>query len=511
MWCKIQAAAVLLLLSPPSTQGFIQTSKSPNSLSLARGIISSPTSTQPAVTEETAVGRRIGGLLALQATRKNKNEISTRHNQENFQDLVSKATKIAGASLLALSLSFSSLTSNIPTASATTSSEGTNIALCLFQRCQLPLLKCITNPKCLANVICINTCNNRPDEIGCQIQCGDIFENSVVGEFNKCALSEKSCVPQKADDGSYPVPSDDILVKKFDTKLWNGKWYITAGQNKLFDIFPCQVHFFEETAPGTFFGKLNWRIVEPDGEFFTRDALQRFVQDPKQPAHLVNHDNEYLHYEDDWYIIDYAEDNNPEGVPPFAFVYYRGANDAWIGYGGVVVYTRESQLPTELLPRLREAATKIGYDFDKDFTVTDNTCKVMDGKETLLLREQFAGKVALQTEEQLAAAAVRARSNAANSVQAQKIFFEREEEAALKAYANLNAKTREFEDDIVGGVVGLEKELVKDVIGLEKEIVKDVVGLEKEIVKDVTGLEKEIVKDVVGVEKEIIGKFEKKR
>jgi len=332
-----------------------------------------------------------------------------------------------------------------------------------------------------------------------------------VGEFNKCALSEKSCVPQKADDGSYPVPSDDILVKKFDTKLWNGKWYITAGQNKLFDIFPCQVHFFEETAPGTFFGKLNWRIVEPDGEFFTRDALQRFVQDPKQPAHLVNHDNEYLHYEDDWYIIDYAEDNNPEGVPPFAFVYYRGANDAWIGYGGVVVYTRESQLPTELLPRLREAATKIGYDFDKDFTVTDNTCKVMDGKETLLLREQFAGKVALQTEEQLAAAAVRARSNAANSVQAQKIFFEREEEAALKAYANLNAKTREFEDDIVGGVVGLEKELVKDVIGLEKEIVKDVVGLEKEIVKDVTGLEKEIVKDVVGVEKEIIGKFEKKR
>eukprot|EP00804_Cyclotella_cryptica_P029013 CCRYP_005215-RA/>CCRYP_005215-RA protein AED:0.30 eAED:0.30 QI:0/-1/0/1/-1/1/1/0/268 len=161
----------------------------------------------------------------------------------------------------------------------------------------------------------------------------------------------------KPDDGSYPVPPKEVLVQSFDTKLWNGRWYITAGQNKLFDTFPCQVHFFTETAPGKFFGKLNWRIEEPDGEFFTRDALQRFVQDPANPAHLINHDNEYLHYKDDWYIVDYAADDNKEGVPPFAFVYYRGENDAWVGYGGAVIYTRDSKLPESLLP-LREAAKK---------------------------------------------------------------------------------------------------------------------------------------------------------
>lgn len=105
-----------------------------------------------------------------------------------------------------------------------------------------------------------------------------------------------TCVPQKPDDGSYPVPPKEKLVQNFDTKLWNGRWYITAGQNKLFDTFPCQVHFFTETSPGKFYGKLNWRIEEPDGEFFTRDALQEFYQDPKNPAHLINHDNEYLHY-----------------------------------------------------------------------------------------------------------------------------------------------------------------------------------------------------------------------
>jgi len=59
-----------------------------------------------------------------------------------------------------------------------------------------------------------------------------------------------SCVPQQPDDGRYPVPTPDQVVPKFDTKFFNGKLYISAGQNPLFDIFDCQVHFFTETEPG---------------------------------------------------------------------------------------------------------------------------------------------------------------------------------------------------------------------------------------------------------------------
>lgn len=103
-----------------------------------------------------------------------------------------------------------------------------------------------------------------------------------------------------------------------------------------------QVHFFT-VQNSKLYGKLNWRIVEPDGEFFTRcvtsrtdgshtacntqdkrrrgwvgrvlsprshpqhfaygwmagcrNTVQRFVQDPEKPAILYNHDNEYLHYQ----------------------------------------------------------------------------------------------------------------------------------------------------------------------------------------------------------------------
>ena len=272
----------------------------------------------------------------------------------------------------------------------------------------------------------------------------------MVGEFNKCAVSDMSCVPQQQDDGSYPVPKNDQVVSQFDTKLWNGRWYITAGQNKLFDTFPCQVHFFTETEPGKFFGKLNWRVEEPDGEFFTRDALQSFYQDPNQPSHLINHDNEYLHYQDDWWIIDYEYDNNPSKTPPFAFVYYRGSNDAWDGYGGVVVYTRDAKLPTSLLPRLRTAAQKVGFDFDKDFVVTDNSCPAeLSAEEKTILREKFAGKVALQTEKQLQAQATLLRGNAVNSVKAQKLFFEQGAESAQKAFTQLEDNLVEFEKEVV--------------------------------------------------------------
>jgi len=347
------------------------------------------------------------------------------------------------STVVALGISMATLSSPVPALA----SDSASIVSCLFSKCQLPLAKCIANPKCLANVVCINTCNGRDDEIECQIKCGDLFENEVVGEFNKCVVSDMGCVPQKPDEGLYPIPDRANVVEKFDTKLWNGRWYISAGQNKLFDIFPCQVHFFTETSPGTFYGKLNWRVEEPDGEFFTRDAIQQFVQDKENPAHLINHDNEYLHYKDDWYIVDYEYDDNKDGVPPFAFVYYRGSNDAWDGYGGVFVYTRDAQLPESLIPRLRTAASKVGFDFDKDFTVTDNTCPAIAGGDALVLREKFAGKILLNTEESVRAQAIRLRGNALNSVKAQKVFFSNEGEAAQKAFDNLSDSLQQFEKE----------------------------------------------------------------
>jgi violaxanthin de-epoxidase len=342
----------------------------------------------------------------------------------------------------ALSVAAWAQPATVPTAQA--SSDPGAIVGCLVSKCQVPFAKCITNPMCLANVICINSCANKDDEAGCQVKCGDIFDNGIIGEFNKCAVSDMSCVPQKGDEGLYPEPKHEQMVSSFDTKFFNEKLFITAGLNPLFDTFPCQVHFFTETSPGTFYGNLNWDIVEPDGELFTRDAVQQFIQDKNEPGHLVNHDNEYLHYKDDWYIIDYEYEGNSKGLPPFAFVFYRGSNDAWDGYGGAVVYTSAAKLPKEIIPRLEAAAKKVGHDWS-EFTVTDNSCNKLNDSEKLELREKFLGDRVLQTEKQLQAQATKVRGNAANNIKAQKLFYNNQGAEAEKAFQDLKDQTKEFE------------------------------------------------------------------
>uniref|UniRef100_M1BVW2 Violaxanthin de-epoxidase n=1 Tax=Solanum tuberosum TaxID=4113 RepID=M1BVW2_SOLTU len=95
---------------------------------------------------------------------------------------------------------------------------------------RIELAKCIANPACTANVACLQTCNNRPDETECQIKCGDLFENTVVGEFNECAVSRKKCVPRKSDVGDFPVPDPSVPVQKFDMNDFSGKWYILSSK-----------------------------------------------------------------------------------------------------------------------------------------------------------------------------------------------------------------------------------------------------------------------------------------
>lgn len=254
----------------------------------------------------------------------------------------------------------------VPSAGAT---DALKTCTCLLKECRIELAKCIANPSCAANVACLNTCNNRPDETECQIKCGDLFENSVVDEFNDCAVSRKKCVPKKSDVGEFPVPDPSALVKNFNIADFTGKWYISSGLNPTFDAFDCQLHEFHVEGD-RLVANLAWRIRTPDTGFFTRGAVQRFAQDPSQPAILYNHDNEYLHYQDDWYILSSKIENKEDD---YIFVYYRGRNDAWDGYGGAVVYTRSKQLPETIVPELERAAKSVGRDFST-FIRTDNTC-----------------------------------------------------------------------------------------------------------------------------------------
>mmetsp|Transcript_135559 Transcript_135559/g.343007 ORF Transcript_135559/g.343007 Transcript_135559/m.343007 type:complete len:377 (+) Transcript_135559:1721-2851(+) len=352
------------------------------------------------------------------------------------------------------------------------------VAPCLLSQCQVPLAKCVLNPACAANLTCIIGCTGAKDEKTCQIKCGDNFENEVVDEFNACALSSKRCVPQRPDvgplpgdsdwtpvKGRYPVPPKESISQDFDVSKMTGRWYITAGLNPLFDIFPCQVHFFEGTAaqgdqPARLLGKINWRISEPDGEYLTRSTVQKFVQ--TSPGVLENHDNEYLHYQDDWYVLDHGDEENPDSG--FVLIYYRGRNDAWAGYGGGTLYTRSPKLTAELLEKVCEATAKAGVPFYKFWTITDNTCQTV--ADPIKLRTQYLEKLLergeISVEEQLTYLARSAYSE-----------VDKDEKYVLDGARRIEKMTEGFVMDEVKALVSVEKEIERELAVVGDAVEKD--------------------------------------
>nr|ART29440.1 chloroplast violaxanthin de-epoxidase [Lobosphaera incisa] len=275
----------------------------------------------------------------------------------SFQSVQSKAASVAAALLLSVAM----LTA--PAGAADFAATG----ICLLGNCKGALAGCLADGTCLENLACLQRCNGRPDEAGCQARCADLYKNEAVDKFNTCAVSVNKCVPQRDDgDRAYPVPPEESLDKEFDLNMVTGTWFITAGLNPIFDDFDCQEHFFSVPEPGKLYVRINWRVPKGN-DFVERNTVQTFEQRPDNPAILLNHDNDFLNYEDDWYILSSRPDE-------YYVVYYKGNNDAWKGYGGATVYTRDRQLPEKYIPEFREAVARAGLNWD-DFQATDNSCR----------------------------------------------------------------------------------------------------------------------------------------
>ena len=207
--------------------------------------------------------------------------------------------------------------------------------------------------------------------------------------------------------------------------------------------------------------------MEPDGEFVTRKAIQTFDQDPKAPGILYNHDNEYLHYEDDWYILDW--DTSKAGEE-FILVYYRGRNDAWDGYGGAVLYTRAEATPPAIIPRVKAASEKAGLNWGK-FVLTDNSCKASpDAKDLLRLREQFAKKELVLGEEALAAQLTNERAIIGGAIVNEEQVLA---QGLGRTLTRLEKNVEAFESELSRDAAAVEKTIEKDIDAIEKAVVKE--------------------------------------
>lgn len=72
---------------------------------------------------------------------------------------------------------------------------------CLLQKCQPELARCLIDGECVENLVCLQVCNGKDDESGCQVKCADRYKNDVIDKFNACAITSGGCVPQKIEKG----------------------------------------------------------------------------------------------------------------------------------------------------------------------------------------------------------------------------------------------------------------------------------------------------------------------
>ena len=323
---------------------------------------------------------------------------------------------------------------------------------CLLSSCQVELAGCLADEKCAESLVCLQTCFGRPDEADCQIKCGDLYASKAVQTFNTCAVTNKGCVKQKQDTGEYPVPSFDALATDFDTTVFGEKsrWYIVAGLNKDFDIFDCQEHFFSAPDKDHMYVKINWRVNRPNGQFYERSDIQTFHADENFPSVLHNNGNEYLHYQDDWYIPGYKEGE-------YVFVYYRGTNDAWDGYGGAVVYSTKPELDQSYVPELTAIAKKVGVKFS-DFVVTDNSCKAAEPlRLTKVADLDTLGDDVRVVERGVGRGA--------------RLLFREVGKDARRGFREVGKDARVFSREVGKDAVAVEKAVVKDVQLIEDKLV----------------------------------------
>eukprot|EP00931_Biecheleriopsis_adriatica_P031136 TRINITY_DN18282_c0_g2_i1.p1 TRINITY_DN18282_c0_g2~~TRINITY_DN18282_c0_g2_i1.p1 ORF type:complete len:310 (-),score=54.68 TRINITY_DN18282_c0_g2_i1:17-946(-) len=212
------------------------------------------------------------------------------------------------------------------------------------------------------------TCGPSPK---CTLRCFDLhaqYDDKAFNDLLSCMFSHKCMAQMHGDWPSQEMCDEEkpkaAAVQNFNLSMLEGMWYITRGLSDEFDIYDCQVACSHRVDPHRVNFSIWYQIGLEDGKVLQQVSNQSFFNpEPALPAHLRQY--AWMHGEDNWYVIAAKPDT-------YWFVKYCGKSDTWDGYGGGFLYTRTPTLDPSLIPELRAAAARAGFEFS-DMKVTNNT------------------------------------------------------------------------------------------------------------------------------------------
>jgi hypothetical protein len=254
---------------------------------------------------------------------------------------------------------------------------------CFINKCGEQTKNLFSNPRGIKGVSCLGRCKG---EQSCATRCFAEYGSADLDNWLSCTIEDNECVkvPKNIDNSAENVGYDNT-VKNFDPKSLIGKWYKTDGLNPNYDLFPCQSNVFTATdADATELDMdIFLRILQPEdagGGFWDNalkehmivDAAQKDVPNPTKRTMHTSGKMYGLSFYENWYIV--GESDGSNGIPPFKLVAYKG-HTLQGNYEGSFVYAKKPVLPEAAVPAVREAASRVGLNFDA-FTRIDNSCPI---------------------------------------------------------------------------------------------------------------------------------------
>jgi VDE lipocalin domain len=252
---------------------------------------------------------------------------------------------------------------------------------CFINKCGEQTKNLFSNPRGIKGVSCLGRCKG---EQSCATRCFAEYGSEDLDNWLSCTIEENECVkvPKNIDNSAENVGYDNT-VKNFDPKSLIGKWYKTDGLNPNYDLFPCQSNVFTATDATELDMDIFLRILQPEEagggywdnalkEHMIVDAAQKNVPNPTKRTMHTSGKMYGLSFYENWYIV--GESDGSNGIPPFKLVAYKG-HTLQGNYEGSFVYAKDPILPEAAVPAVREAASRVGLNFDS-FTRIDNSCPI---------------------------------------------------------------------------------------------------------------------------------------
>ncbi|KAJ0985570.1 hypothetical protein J5N97_003926 [Dioscorea zingiberensis] len=261
-------------------------------------------------------------------------------------------------------------------------SKGFSTLSCMLKNCASEVMNCLLDPNCRKALQCLNTCS--PTDQVCNYRCIASYESEYLEAFSLCVLEKNNCLELDAEIPIKPFVAplsafrgeslshevaEDLFVGWLGELDWS--WRVVAGQNPMYDQFPCQYQlFYRGKSRSAIWYEPVFQVITLEGKLVWRRRRYRVLRATVPGTFFFSVLDNGVVSKEFWTIVDVCDDLS------WGLFHYSGAaRAAGQAYTGAVLVSPDGMYPHEMGgQRLISALEKCGIREWELFDVDNCSC-----------------------------------------------------------------------------------------------------------------------------------------